>query len=610
MKLTKSYIASLLLLSGVFTACEEEIACPPMYIPHATITANTEIADLKTNYWSNDRNFAKFIDDDIIVRGRIVSSDATGNIYKSLVIQSETDSVALAFSINESDLYEKYKIGQELVVNLNGAYIGKYNGLLQIGEAEEYNGGLETTFMELEKFQSMAQVDGLPDIAAIDTIAADISELNKLKNSAEGLRKWQSRLVKFENVSFEGGGSLPFSESTQSTNRYILDENGNKLLVRNSSYASFHAQTMPAGTGTVVGILSFYSQDWQLLLRDVTDCIGFDGQGGDTPETPTDPVTSLEETFEGISSAAQLKGWTSKIVAGDKAWYFTSFDNNSYAACTAYKGTDDSKGYDSWLITPALSIDGMTDKVLNFDSQAAYSGGAFEVYAMTTNDPATATLTKLDCTLATPPASGYSGFVPSGEISLSQFTGTIYIGFRYTAETASQSMTFCIDNVKAGIKGGTTGGGEENPPASTVSYKKVTTVTSGKEYLIVANGKAAQTLTGNYGYLKVADVTDNNGVIETEAGNGFVFTTTTGGYTITDANSKYVYMKGTYNSFNVDTTMPASGAIWTVEPKSDGTFVITNVEMNKSIQFDSQYNSYGAYPEVKGTMPALYEKVD
>ena len=41
MKLTKSYIASLLLLSGAFVACDDDPELPPVYVPHATITANT-----------------------------------------------------------------------------------------------------------------------------------------------------------------------------------------------------------------------------------------------------------------------------------------------------------------------------------------------------------------------------------------------------------------------------------------------------------------------------------------------------------------------------------------------------------------------------------------
>ena len=69
---------------------------------------------------------------------------------------------------------------------------------------------------------------------------------------------------------------------------------------------------------------------------------------------------------------------------------------------------------------------------------------------MTSADPATATLTKLECHIAEPPASGYSGFESSGDIDLSSFSGTIYIGFAtllpkdrpatvHTASTTSSS---------------------------------------------------------------------------------------------------------------------------------------------------------------------------
>ena len=37
MKYTKSYIASLLLLSAAFTACDEELDRPPVIVPEATI---------------------------------------------------------------------------------------------------------------------------------------------------------------------------------------------------------------------------------------------------------------------------------------------------------------------------------------------------------------------------------------------------------------------------------------------------------------------------------------------------------------------------------------------------------------------------------------------
>ena len=171
-----------------------------------------------------------------------------------------------------------------------------------------------------------------------------------------------------------------------------------------------------------------------------------DGQGGDTPVEPVDPVSSLNATFEGVTAISQLPGWSLKNVIGNKSWYFTSFEENSYAAITGYKGTS-TDGYESWLITPPLNFDAMAQKVLSFQSQAAYSGtDKLEVFVMTTADPSTATLSALECHIAEPPATGYSGFEASG--------GVGYIGFRYTAPAgASGYRTYCIDNVVAGQSG-------------------------------------------------------------------------------------------------------------------------------------------------------------
>ena len=179
-----------------------------------------------------------------------------------------------------------------------------------------------------------------------------------------------------------------------------------------------------------------------------------DGQGGDTPVEPVDPVSSLNATFEGVTAISQLPGWSLKNVIGNKSWYFTSFEENSYAAITGYKGTS-TEGYESWLITPPLNFDAMAQKVLSFQSQAAHSGtDKLEVFVMTTADPSTATLSALECHIAEPPATGYSGFETSGEISLESFSGVGYIGFRYTAPAgASGYRTYCIDNVVAGQSG-------------------------------------------------------------------------------------------------------------------------------------------------------------
>lgn len=155
--------------------------------------------------------------------------------------------------------------------------------------------------------------------------------------------------------------------------------------------------------------------------------------------------------------------------------------------------------------------------------------------------------------------------------------------------------------------------------ASMPKFQKVTTVTSGKRYLIVVenNGEisVAQPVpaTGNpYGYLNVTApaATDADGNIYMEdITNAFTITTVEGGYYIQQADGRYLYQTGTFDSFNVGSA--GSNAVWTIESQADGTFLITNVAMNKYVQFSTRYNSFGSYEEEQqgAIRPMLYEEV-
>lgn len=728
MRLFKSYLL-MLIAAFVMVGCADNFDRPPIVEPTAANAdkVNTTIYDLKFKYWDDARNYIDTIGqteagEDIIIKGRVVSSDETGNIYKSLVIQDET--AALALSINQSSLYTTYRLGQEVVINATGMYIGKYNGLQQLGYPEWYAQGnaWEATFMALEFFQEHAEMNGFPKVNEVDTL---VVSLGSLPSDPAGLCQWQSQLVRLDDVMFtEADGKAVFAEDDASANRTLQDLNGNTIIVRNSNYADFRSQKLPIGTGSVVGILSYYGTAWQLLLRSAEDCIGFstdtkglkdnpytmedvaelqetsktgwftgyivgavkpgksavesnddiqweapaalantivlgataetkdikeciiialeegsdlrnvanlkdnegayqknllvkatafkavyghqgivtsgqyadfvlegtaspsgdgtkespysvahtisniyadgaqkaawitgyivggvdgksitdnavfsaatatnsnilisdnpnaqsiaecipvqlpagavrdalnlvsnpgnlgkkvklngsvekyfgvagfktvteyeiEGGGSSTPDTPvtTDPVTSLSEGFNSSIPA----NWTNVKVTGDKAWYQTSYNNNGYAAMTGYKGTQ--PPFDAWLITPALNVKDATNKTFSFITQVNGYGNTtskFEVYALTSNDIATATKTKLNPTIATAPASGYSSWVESGNLDLSSYGDIVYVGFRFYATQDANYATWCVDDVKFGdaATGGETpgvGGGE------------------------------------------------------------------------------------------------------------------------------------------------------
>ena len=159
------------------------------------------------------------------------------------------------------------------------------------------------------------------------------------------------------------------------------------------------------------------------------------------------------------------------------------------------------------------------------------------------------------------------------------------------------------------------GGGDGN----TYKYKKVTTITSGKAYLIVASDQYAAkpiTNTNGYGYLNVDNVTVSNGEITTNSNaNEWVFTEVPGNtnitYTIAQSDNKLLYQTGTYNSFNV-AAQPTSGQYWSVTFNADGQATITNTSVNKYIQYSASYTSYGSYADAQtnGVLPTLFERVD
>lgn len=152
---------------------------------------------------------------------------------------------------------------------------------------------------------------------------------------------------------------------------------------------------------------------------------------------------------------------------------------------------------------------------------------------------------------------------------------------------------------------------DEQEPLCT--FHRVTKVTSGKAYLLAAEGYIATPLVDNdYGYLQIAEGdTDNDGVITLKnCNNAFVIEATNGGYTIRQAiDNRYIYQYNNYNSFNVDVA-PNQGNVWSISAyNSDNSFTIKNSSKNKFIQYNGDYDSFGSYSKLQseGVRPMLYE---
>lgn len=583
MNLYKMFLGGILAAAAAcgFTACDGDPELPPVFAPEATIEANTTILEMKTQYWSSDRNYADTVGltpdgKHVIVSGRVISCDSTGNIYKSLIIQDKT--AAMAISIDTTKLYMNYPVGEEVLIDLTGCYVGKYNGLFQMGKPNPYNGTYEISFMKYSAFAAVSQRNGLPNVNDIDTLTTTIEQINNWTSEADIIKN-QSRLIRLDSVSFVGGGTLTWADNGNNVNRSLRDKNGQTLTVRNSGYASFGRDVMPAGTGSVVCILSYYGTGWQLLFRTALDCFGFDGvPTGDTPGTVTPDLPDVPNGDGTADSPLSVP----QVIQG-------------------------ATGTDKWV----------TGYIVGWVDGASITDGC--VFSATSETASTSVSNIL--LAATPDEKNIANCIPlqlpantDVRTKLNLKDNPTNLG-KQVSVLGSLEKYFQVPGVKSvsdfswGDKGGVSTPDEPAEPATEATFTVAKAIASGSSYAIVAEGKVAKPLSSTYGYLPVADVTVTEGTLSTPDANAFKFTETADkdGYYITDSNGKYLYMTGEYNSFNV-ADKAEEGAVWTVTVKADGTFSITNKTTGKTVQYSSQYTSYGAYSDTRGTLPVLYVK--
>ena len=143
----------------------------------------------------------------------------------------------------------------------------------------------------------------------------------------------------------------------------------------------------------------------------------------------------------------------------------------------------------------------------------------------------------------------------------------------------------------------------------TKPYVPATAITSGSAYALLANDSIATPVTSSSnGYLDGKKVTKQEKYIESIAYNGFTFTATDGGYTIQDAEGRYMYTKDSDDNFHFDSSKPAQGAVWSVSVESDGTATITN--NGKTICYSIEDDRYACCNNGEATgnnvLPKLY----
>ncbi len=250
------------------------------------------IDELKTKYGiTKDMiNDTVRIDDGIQIKGVVTGNDAEGNIYNEIALQDETGGILVC--IAQGGLCGQIQVGQEILIDLGGLYIGAYRSQPQIGVpyTSTSASGAKSTYpsrIARAEWQTRFKLIGKPD--ATKLVAKEF-DYESLKGNETELYKYAGCLVKATGVGFaKADGKTTYAPKSEgaSTGYGVMrafknmttgkDYTTNEFGVRTSCYSDFAAEKLPEGKLTVTGILTCYKSQKkynataQILMRQQSD---------------------------------------------------------------------------------------------------------------------------------------------------------------------------------------------------------------------------------------------------------------------------------------------------------------------------------------------------
>ena len=284
---TRKYIFFALAVLALATSCERlEWGAPDnvengveafgnKYIQVTNLKSIAEVKQLYQNEINN--NSLKLVKDPMQIRGIVVGNDEGGNIYNSLYIQDATG--AIAISIGQGGLFGPFAIGQGVLIELQGLYVGGYGKQPQIGtsylnpnrEDATPQVGRMSRYQWQEHYRLLTKGDGI-----MDGIFANPLECKWNLNSLD-IAQYCGRLITLKGVELaEADGTAVYAPSDGSVsltancaNRVISGLSN--VVLRTSTYADFANKPMPTGRVDITGVATRYNDVWQILMRTEND---------------------------------------------------------------------------------------------------------------------------------------------------------------------------------------------------------------------------------------------------------------------------------------------------------------------------------------------------
>lgn len=411
------------------------------------------IADLKTLYQTYEDAQSGFdydhfiqIPDNLVVKGYVTSSDATGNFYKEFYMQDapENPTAAIGVVLNQVDSYNQFNIGREVYIKLKDMYVG-YNS------NEVISVGGKTDDQEVGQFTANQIPTKIFRSEVTETIVPLQLSLSQISESNVGMFVTATDVQFPENLEGSTYGDPSEDFDTQRTLQACEGFGYSNFIVETSSFSNFYNTPLPTTNGgTISGVVlkSYGGDNLVMLLNDISD-VEFNNSRC-TPLDINDFNVVFEETFDSQGS------WEVTNTVGTRDWYNTGFGGENYMRATAFSsGNIDTMV--SWLISPSIDFDAQNSEQLLLEIADAYSNGQplkayySNDYTTGTNpDDATWIEIGADEINALGVNTGFydNNYEATGLIDLSMVTGNAVLAFVYDSNNGTISTTIDLSDVK------------------------------------------------------------------------------------------------------------------------------------------------------------------
>lgn len=390
------------------------------------------IADLKTQFATviNSDNGYKQIEKDMMIKAVVTGNDVSGNIYNQVSVQDASGAIIIA--INGSGLSGYLPVGQEILVNLKGLYIGSYKKLPQIGgvNTKLSDGSLGMGKIERAIWNEHFKILN-PGEADASTVVPEEFDLTKLTDAAY-MDANVGKLMTLKKVKFaSANGTNVWAPDDSNTSLELIDaETGKKisssnLVVRNSGYSKFANEVVPQGVFDITGIFTRYNNTWQIVLRS-------------TDDLKSVVLAYLSEPFD----ASQGNFTIDNIKLADGVEFVWKWASAAYGMKASGYVNGSKQELQSRLKSPAIDLKSAKSAKLMFDQAINFASDMKqECKVQISTDGKTWT----DLDVQGYPAGNSWDFV-SSTADLTKYCGkTIYIGFLYSS-TPTGAPTWEVKN--------------------------------------------------------------------------------------------------------------------------------------------------------------------